>query len=53
MRRRLPMTRLGVFVLAANNLPPLTADTNRHRPSRAQPGNEHAASNAAPIAATA
>jgi hypothetical protein len=39
--------------LAANSLPPLTADANRHRVNRTQPGNSHAALNAAPIADTA
>jgi hypothetical protein len=40
-------------MLAAISLPPLTDEANRHRPSAAHPGSEHAASNAAPIAATA
>lgn len=40
-------------MLAANSLPPLTADANRHRVNRTQPGNSHAALNAAPIADTA
>ncbi|MHB1614791.1 MAG: hypothetical protein ACYCXA_07995 [Actinomycetes bacterium] len=45
--------REGEIVLAASSLPPLTAAAKRHRPNRAQPGNSHAAANAAPIAVTA
>lgn len=40
-------------MLAVISFPPLTEEANRHRPSAAHPGSEHAASNAAPIAATA
>ena len=40
-------------MLAAISLPPLTDDANRHAPSRRHPGRPAAASNAAPIAASA
>ena len=53
MKRRLPTIRKGEVMVAAISLPPLTDEANRHRPSTAHPGSEHAASNAAPIAATA
>ncbi len=53
MKRRLPITNQGESVLAATNLPPVTADTNLHRPSAAQPGSDNAASHAAPTAAQA
>jgi hypothetical protein len=53
MKRRLPTIRKGEIVLAASNLPPLTADANRHRPSASHPGSAVAASNAAAIAVSA
>ena len=53
MKRRLPTTRKGEPVLAAISLPPLTDAANRHAPSCSHPGKPAAASNAAPIAASA
>ena len=53
MKRRLPTINQGESVLVAISLPPLTADTNRHRPNAAQPGSDSAASHAALIAANA
>ena len=53
MKRRLPTIRKGESLLAAISLPPLTDDANRHAPSRSHPGSPAAASNAAPIAASA
>lgn len=53
MKRRLPTTNQGESVLAANSLPPHTADTNRHTPSAAQPASEAAACHATLIAASA
>ena len=53
MKRRLPTIRKGEIALAAISLPPLTDDANRHTPRPAHPGSAHAASNAAPIAASA
>jgi hypothetical protein len=40
-------------VLAAISLPPVTAEANRHAPSRPHPGRLAAAANAAPIAVSA
>ena len=53
MKRRLPAIRKGEVVVAAISLPPLTDDANRHTPRPAHPGSAHAASKAAPIAASA
>ena len=53
MKRRLPTTNQGEIALAAISLPPLTDDANRHRPAASHPGKAAAASNAAPIAASA
>jgi hypothetical protein len=53
MKRRLPTTNQGESVLAPISLPPLTAETNRHGPTAAQPGRDAAARKAAPIAANA
>jgi hypothetical protein len=53
MKRRLPMTNQGESVLAAINVPPLTAETNRQAPTASQPGSDMAASQAAAIVASA
>jgi len=53
MKRRLPITIHGEFVLAATKAPPHTADTNRHRPTSNHPGNPQARSHAAAMAVTA
>ena len=53
MKRRLPMINQGESVLAAISFPPLTAETNRHNPTSAQPGSSEAALHAAAIAVTA
>jgi len=53
MKRHLPTISQGEIALAAISLPPLTDDANRHEPRPAHPGSAHAASNAAPIAASA
>ncbi len=53
MKRRLPTIRKGEVALAAISLPPLTDEANRHTPRPAHPGSGHAASKAAPIAASA
>ena len=53
LKRRLPTTNQGETVWAAISLPPVTADANRHPPSRPHPGSPAAASDAAPIAASA
>ncbi len=53
MKRHLPTISQGEIALAAISLPPLTDDANRHTPRPAHPGSAHAASNAAPIAASA
>jgi hypothetical protein len=50
MKRRLPMINQGESVLVAISLPPITAETNRHRPTLAHPGNDNAARHAAVIA---
>ena len=38
MKRLLPTISQGEVVLAAISLPPLTDDTNRHRPTASHPG---------------
>ena len=38
MKRRLPTTYQGETVLAAISLPPVTAEANRHAPTRRHPG---------------
>ena len=53
MKRRLPTTYQGETVLAAISLPPVTAEANRHAPTRRHPGRPAAAANAAPAAASA
>ena len=53
MKRRLPTTYQGETVWAAISLPPVTAEANRQAPSRPHPGRPAAASDAAPIAASA
>jgi hypothetical protein len=53
MKRLFPTISHGAIVLAANRVPPLTAQANRHRPSPAHPGRPHALSNAAVTAASA
>lgn len=53
MKRRLPTTIQSGFVLAAINIAPVAADTNRHDPSAAHPGRPAAASQAATMAANA
>ena len=53
IKRRLPTINQGEAVLAAISLPPVTAEANRHAPSRPHPGRQAAAANAAPIAASA
>src|SRR5205807_8932807 len=53
MNRRLPTTNQGWTVLAAISLPPVTAEANRHAPSRPHPGKPAAPANAAPIAVSA
>ena len=53
MKRRLPTIRKGELVLAAISFPPVTDDANRHQPTASHPGKAAAASNAAPIAASA
>ena len=50
MKRLLPTISQGEVVLAAISLPPLTDDTNRHRPTASHPGKPAAASNASVIA---
>lgn len=51
MKRRLPTMIESGFVLVAINLPPLTAEKNRHDPNTAQPGSPAPACQAAAIAA--
>ena len=53
MKRRLPTTYQGETVLAAISRPPVTAEANRHAPTRRHPGSPAAAANAAPTAASA
>lgn len=53
MKRRLPTIINGTSVLAASSLPPLTAETNRHRPTAHQPGKPVAASHEPSIASSA
>lgn len=53
MKRRLPMINQGESVLAAINLPPLTAETNRQTPSASQPGRPDATRHASAIASNA
>lgn len=53
MKRRLPTINQGESVLVAISFPPVTADTNRHNPTGAQPGRPEAARHAAPIPASA
>jgi len=52
MKRRLPTIIESGFVLVAINLPPLTAEKNRHDPNTAQPGSPAPACQAAAIAAS-
>lgn len=53
MKRRLPTINQSGFVLVAINLPPLTAEKNRHDPNTAQPGRPAPACHAAAMAANA
>jgi hypothetical protein len=53
IKRRLPTTYQGETVLAAISLPLVTAEADRHAPSRPHPGRLAAAANAAPIAVSA
>ena len=53
MKRRLPTINQGESVLVAISFPPVTADTNRHNPTGAQPGSPLAARHAATIAVSA
>jgi hypothetical protein len=53
MKRRLPMTNQGEFVLVESRDPPHTDEQKRHGPTANQPGSAHAARHEAAIAPAA
>lgn len=53
MKRRLPITIQGEFVLAASRLPPHTDEAKRQQPTASQPGRPIASRHAAATATTA